>query len=115
MNEENSGGMPCSVLFAIVILAMAITAAAMGGALPDRSSTRTTTNRTDVRVLSDNEIRILSPDTYIYYNSGDTSQTITGDRNNVAPVQTGGGQCWVSSSQSWGNCPAGVPAGAAVP
>jgi hypothetical protein len=124
MNDKQSGGLPCSLWAAIRIIAAVLLAGAMGGILPDKSTstakpstTTTTTNtetNTEVDILSDNTVRILSPDTYIYYNSGDTTTRVDGDRNNVAG-QTGGGQCWVSSANAWGPCPAGAAAGIAVP
>lgn len=123
MNDEFStdNGGCLKVAVAVVLFLLAVFFCGGGAALDDGGIASTNTNRTDMRALSDNElmsrnvVRILSPDTYIYYNSGDTSQVTSGDRNNVAPVQTGGGQCWVSSAQSWGPCPAGAPAGSAVP
>ena len=118
MNEDTTGGGGCSILImaGVALLAAFVIFGAGAAAVGDGTPSTTTTTRTETNtsVLSDNTVRILSPDTYVYLNSGDTSQVVSGDRNQVGPVQTGGG-CWVSSSQSWGNCPAGVPAGAAVP
>ena len=121
MNEDTTGGGGCSILImaAVALLAAFVifgAGAAAVGDTPSSSPSRTETNvLSRNELMSRNEVNILSPTINTYYNSGDTSQVVSGDRNQVGPVQTGGGQCWLSSSQAWGNCPAGVPAGAAVP
>jgi hypothetical protein len=116
-SEEKGGCFTLAIagLAIVVIVGMIAGGASVGdGGDSGGRTTTTTTNTTEVDILSDNTVRILSPDTYIYYNSGDTTTRVDGDRNNVA-AQTGGGQCWVSSAQAWGACPAGAPDGSAVP
>ena len=103
---------------AVVIIGLLLMA--LGGAISDdgsrQPSTYNRTTRTDVQILSGNDVRLFSPTINTYVNTGDTtatqSTTVEGDRNNVQQTLP---DCWISSKQDWGPCPPNVQAGSAVP
>jgi len=85
-DESSNGGCGDALLWigAAVIIIMVL----MAGA-GNRNNTTTTTNTTEV--LSNNTVRIFSPDTNVYINSGnpstDARTAVDGDRNNVQVAQ----------------------------
>lgn len=101
---------------AVIIIGLLLLA--LGGALGDGGGRQPNnrSSRTDVQILSGNDVRLFSPEIHTYVNTGDTtvnqSTTVDGDRNNVQQALP---DCWISSKQAWGECPPNVQAGSAVP
>lgn len=109
-DDLDTGGGGCAgwllPILVVIVIALLYAAVTDGG-----TRISTTTNRADVRILSDNQVRILSPEINTYVDVGDTETRVTGDRNQVAPAAG----CWLSAAQAWGECPAWAPEGSAVP
>ena len=114
-DNDSTGGWGCTeVIVAGIVIVIVMALFGGGMTAGDTTSTTTTQTETNVHVLSDNEVNILSPTFNTYVNTGDTTTRVEGDRNNVA-AQTGGGQCWVTSANAWGPCPAWAQPGSGVP
>ena len=81
-----------------------------GGRQPSNQTTRT-----EVNVLSNNDVRIFSPETHVTTDNSRTTNTtdVEGDRNILMELPPG--TCWLTSANSWGQCPPGATTGETVP
>ena len=75
------------VIMALIgFLAVVGAAGGGGGGVTDSNNT--------THVLSDNNVRILSPDTNVYINSNNAPTNVTGDRNVITSPYDGAQLCW---------------------
>ena len=88
MTQQQGPGCTVGFSFGVLVIMALVGLLLLAGGGSGGGTTNSNT-RTETHVLSDNNVRILSPDTNIYVNSGNPQTTqdnrITGNSNNVQP------------------------------
>jgi hypothetical protein len=112
--EKNGWGLEAVVLIVALCLIMFAVGLGLGDDGGGRQPSNQTT-RTEVNVLSNNDVRIFSPETHVTTDNSRTTNTtdVEGDRNILMELPPG--TCWLTSANSWGQCPPGATTGETVP
>jgi hypothetical protein len=99
MQEKPGAGVGCA--FGVLVIMALVGFLSL---IPEGGGGGSTTNTT--KVMSDNVVRILSPDTYVNWNSNNAPTNVTGDRNNIVS-SNGTKLCWDAKNNNYNDAACG--------